>query len=304
MSHFKKLVVGGAIPLGVASLLLASQVWAGQAAANGPAQSAGKGLQTAPSGRRPAAKRTILSVVVLDALNTDWNSQIQAREAVKTMIETLPPGNRIAIFALGDRLHMLHDFSTDRAALLAEVDNYPGEQPFWWVGSRDNSTSALAAQYPSWEAAPWSWTSEYRAGEYGIDGYGYEYRPDEYGLGQYRFGAAFAQEQRIVTTFEAMNTLAQIMGHASGRNYLLWISSGFPLTWYPPEGVQAIQAMNKARLALYAIDPRGVLQNFEAQSNIDTMKTLTEQTGGRTFYNSNDTGALLRIAMAVLSNEE
>ena len=58
--------------------------------------------------------------------------------------------------------------------------------------------------------------------------------------------------------------------------------------------------MNKARLALYAVDPRAVLQHFAAQTNVDTMKDLAEQTGGRTFYGSNDVGSLLRVAAAAL----
>ncbi len=196
------------------------------------------------------------------------------------MLETLPPGNRMAIFALGDRLHMLHDFSSNPAPLLAAVDRYDGEQPFWWVGSRDSSTSLLAAQFPSSEAAPWG------------------QRPVADTA-----AAAFAQEQRVLTTFDAMTTIAKIMGHASGRKYLLWVSSAFPLRWYPPEAVQAIRAMNKAGLALYAIDPRGILESFAGEANVDTMKELAEQTGGRTFCGNNDVGSLLRLAVAVLSNE-
>jgi VWFA-related protein len=264
---FKKSGHLTAISIGVALLFCATQLFASQA--------------LVPS-RPPVAKRTVLSAVVLDSLNTDWKSQIETRDAVRTMLATLPPGNRVAIFALGDSLHLLHDFSSDRAALLAAVDQYHGEQPFWWVGNRDYATSFLAAQFPSSEAAPWAQPAP---------------APET-------AAAEFAQEQRVLTTFRAMTTIAQIMGHASGRNYVLWVSSAFPLRWYPPEAFQAIRAMNQARLALYAIDPRGVLQNFEAQANVDTMKQLAEQTGGRTFYNSNDVGSLMRIAMAVLSNQE
>jgi VWFA-related protein len=268
--YFKRSGHGTAISICVASVFFATQLFATQPA-----------LAPAAGARPPAGKRTVLSVVVLDSLNTDLKSQIEAREAVRTMLETLPPGNRMAIFALGDRLHMLHDFSSNPAPLLAAVDQYDGEQPFWWVGSRDSSTSLLAAQFPSSEAAPWG------------------QRP-----AADTAAAAFAQEQRVLTTFDAMTTIAKIMGHASGRKYLLWVSSAFPLRWYPPEAVQAIRAMNKAGLALYAIDPRGILESFAGEANVDTMKELAEQTGGRTFYGNNDVGSLLRLAAAVLSNEE
>lgn len=267
---FKKSGQVSAISICVTLLFFATQLFSQPA------------LVPSAGARPPVRKPTVLSVVVLDSLNTGWKSQIAARDAVSTMLETLPPGNRVAIFALGDNLHMLHDFSFDRAALIAAVDHYQGEQPFWWVGNGDHATSYLSAQYPSSETAPWAQPAPV----------------------PYTLGAGFAQEQRILTTFEAMHTIARIMGHASGRKYLLWVSSAFPLWWYPPEGVEAIRAMNRANLSLFAIDPRGVLQNFAAEANVNTMKELAEETGGRTFYNSNDVGLLLRIAMAVVSNQE
>jgi VWFA-related protein len=268
-----------AISICSAALFVASQLWAAQPA-----------LSAAAGGRSPARKRTVLSVVVLDSLNTDWKSQLEARKAVRTMLQTLPPGNRVAIFALGDKLHMLHDFSSDPVPLLAAVNHYHGEQPFWWVDGDDSANSFLAAQYSSSESAPW--------------GLGGPSTGASYNGPFYHGSGGFAQEQRILITFDAMTTIARIMRHASGQKYLLWVSSAFPLQWYPPEGVEAVRAMNRSRLALYAIDPRGVLQNFAAQDNIDTMKELAEATGGRTFYGNNNVASLLRVAVAVLSNEE
>jgi VWFA-related protein len=80
-----------------------------------------------------------LSIIVLDALNTPSSYQSPAREGVsqmltKEMLSKLPPGDCIAIFALGDNFHLLHDFSTDYASLRAAVEKYEGEHPLNGVG--------------------------------------------------------------------------------------------------------------------------------------------------------------------------
>jgi hypothetical protein len=67
---------------------------------------------------------TRTSIILLDALNTSFSDQIYGREGVSRMLSKLPAGHRIAIFAFGGLLHLLHDFSTDYGALrtaLAEV---------------------------------------------------------------------------------------------------------------------------------------------------------------------------------------
>lgn len=43
----------------------------------------------------------------------------------------MPPTERVAVFVLGDSLHMLHDFSEDTASLIASVSkhsNRPGQE--------------------------------------------------------------------------------------------------------------------------------------------------------------------------------
>ncbi len=73
------------------------------------------GVRTAASLPNPVPPRPPqprLSVIVLDALNTYWADQIYGREGVSQMLAKLPPGDSIAIFALGETLHQLHRIST------------------------------------------------------------------------------------------------------------------------------------------------------------------------------------------------
>jgi VWFA-related protein len=76
--------------------------------------------ETLPGGGRTPRR----SIIVLDMLNSDLFARVRAKKAISDMLQSLPSGvDSIAIFALGDELHMLHDFSTN-TALLREVDLY------------------------------------------------------------------------------------------------------------------------------------------------------------------------------------
>ncbi len=217
---------------------------------------------------RPARR---LSVIVLDALNTGWADQIYGRDAVSQMLEKLPPGrDRIAIFALGDDLHLLHDFSTDTASLRAAVDHYDGEQPFFGVDQSRSSNpssaeiSSEAVLHPKKSDDP---------------------------------SAGFAQELRLSRTLDALQAIARIMRDAQGEKNLLWVTAGFP----PPAahlGIEgAMRELAAAKLMLYPVDARGVLASVQANVNVGSMQELAEQTGGRAYYNDNDTAVLVRAAL-------
>jgi VWFA-related protein len=221
-----------------------------------------------PSTGRPARR---LSVILLDALNTGWEAQIYGREAVSQMLQKLPPGaDRIAIFALGDELHLLHDFSTDTASLRAAVDKYDGEQPFFGV-EQAHPSSIFSAQVSS-------------------DDVLHAVKSDD------PF-ADFARDLRLSRTLDALRAIAGIMKNAQGEKNLLWVTAGFPPPTSHRDIEGAMRELAAAKLMLYPVDARGVLASFQASVNVESMKELAEQTGGRIFYNDNDTAALVRGAM-------
>src|SRR5260370_5136683 len=58
-------------------------------------------------GGRPVA------VVLLDEVNTAVEDQVHARSEIIRFIEKMDPRDRIAIYVLGSRLHVLTDFTSD-----------------------------------------------------------------------------------------------------------------------------------------------------------------------------------------------
>jgi VWFA-related protein len=211
-------------------------------------------------------------MIVLDGLNTGWGAQIYGREAVGRLLETLAPKTRVALFAFGNELRLLHALSSNLASVRAALAHYQGEQPLGGIGKHAGAVDPLSAQFSGEQIAE-------RKGR----------KPDPI--------VRFYQERRIFTTLDALTAIAQIAKRASGRKNLVWISAGFPLGSHREDAAKAVRELSSAGIVLYAIDPRGLLLSSAAEATDFAMNELTEQTGGRTFYNNNDLLSLARAAL-------
>jgi VWFA-related protein len=222
-----------------------------------------------------------LSVILLDTLNMSFATQADGRKAVSQMIEKLPSGrDKFAIFALDDNLHLLHDFSRDKASLRAAVDHYSGQYP------RIGVDAATAAQSFQADHTP---TSQVSGG----------------GMSQGKMASMPVRspstgplpDRRLLTTLDAFKAIARIMKEAPGEKNLLWVTSGFRvLSGFHPDVQDAMRDLAAAKLMLYPIDARGVLAG-QGFVNAQALGEFAEQTGGRVYFNSNDGAAFLRAAL-------
>jgi VWFA-related protein len=182
--------------------------------------------------------------------------------------ERLPQNaGRIAIFALGDTFHLLHDFSTDAASLREALGDYPGERPFLGVDLDYPKTTPPCGVFTGHAPAP---------------------DPD----------IAIRQEQRLSNTLDALRTIARRMKSIPGEKSLLWVTAGFP----PPvshQGLESVIAeLADAKVRLLPVDARGVPADPRtAYVNIQTMEELAEPTGGRAYSYNNDTADLVEAAL-------
>jgi VWFA-related protein len=63
-----------------------------------------------------------VTVILLDRLNAAWTDQAQARDGIRKFLAQVRPDDRVALYALdGTALRVLHDFTSDTAALLQAV---------------------------------------------------------------------------------------------------------------------------------------------------------------------------------------
>jgi len=222
----------------------------------------------------------VLSMVLLDAVNTNFRDQYMARHAVETILEQLRPEERVAIYGFGSgfRVRTIHDFSSDKESLLARFRGYR-------TGALD-SNDALA-DLDFWDPDP----------DHSILS------------GSPHPARLLLDKERIVNTLKALEAIADRVKGVPGRKNLLWVSAAFPLTIgdprsqmqlverVDPQFQRATAALNNANISVYPIDARGLSISPNAIINIGTMRDMADATGGKAFYNRNDLATGVREAL-------
>jgi VWFA-related protein len=225
----------------------------------------------------------VLSMILLDAVNTKYRNQTVVRREVAKILEQIDPAERVAIYAFGSQLRVLHDFSSDRASLLAKLRAYHGELP-----DKDDLLEDLDLDM------------------------GAHYDPDPLEL-------KYFDQGRIIDTLEALEAIANHVKGMPGRKNLLWLSAAFPLTVgtaqriiaptagysgppdtyraFGPEMARAMAALNDANVSVYPIDARGLSINPRASINIGTMNSIADATGGVAYADRNDLDRGVRKAL-------
>jgi len=228
-----------------------------------------------------------ITVILLDTLNTPFADQAFANQRVVKFLQQLQPQDRIALYTLGSRLRVLHDFTSDASSLLAAMKNYKGQLSdldFPAVPDMGNRASL-----------------------------GYRFTKDEE---QYEVETLLAK--RIRRTLDAIMTIANHVGPLPGRKNLVWISGSFPFVTkfvqltaplherviFAQEVQGATEAITNEAMVIYPVDARGLMppdveHNFAPPDAFDfmTMKVLAAETGGRAFFNTNDIGGAIRSAI-------
>jgi VWFA-related protein len=261
------------------------------------------GNDPASQARRPAG----VTIVLLDGTNTRLTDQSYARQQLARFLSRLNPNDQVALYALGNSLRILQDFTSDSGQLLAFLDQYRGASSAE-LSAGERKTPATGVPI--------------------IDAILRE------------MDAAFSDQMqaiRIRRTYEALAAIAGHVEHVPGRKNLVWLSSAFPLTMglddpsafrnprrlkeaFAEERAHAVSALVRANVAIYPVDARGLVGGpvsmaAEASSSgrtrtslpaavikgpaagVDTMEELASATGGRAFHDTNDLAAAVRSAV-------
>jgi VWFA-related protein len=282
-----------------------------------------------PEYRAPGGPPT---VILLDAANTPLAEQTNARtQMMKWVIDEYRPGDRVAVFALTEKLVLLSDFTDDPQVLLSVLRQYVAQK------SALNST-------PSSPVAPAEITQP---------GVVESYVKTVGELADVHQGELHrVAGHRADITAAAMRSLVRILGGIPGRKNIVWLTAGFPFTLVThatgqeasgshmsgdqiaaiqnPETMQDVQVnaatgdgfetglaagqqrlyANRIRdiaaqfassqIAIYPVDVTGLLPGA-AQGSFDrqqTMKDIAKETGGQAFVNQNDLHRGVELAFA------
>ena len=235
-----------------------------------------------PVGNAPAN----ITVILLDALNTPYSNQAFANQRLVRFLQQLQPQDRVALYALGGRLRILHDFTSDASRLVAAFKGYKGQ----------------LSQLDDAEPPDLGFTGNPSAVMLRGDERQYEQEKD--------------LSKRVRLTLDAMVQIAQHLAPLAGRKNLIWVSGSFPLstaytqlnpshgqTLFETEFTNVVEALANDSLVIYPVDARGLIptdtETFAGPDSLQfmTMKSLAAETGGRAFFGTNDIGGAVRAAI-------
>jgi VWFA-related protein len=255
----------------------------------------------------PQAKPSdALTVLLLDSLNTPLTDQARMRSEVIKYLKKPLPGQRMAVFTLNTKLHLVQGFTDDPALLKAAVNN--------------NKSGSQAS--PLIQTAPEKGADQEAVAAAAV------YEPDVAAqMQQFLADESSVQNDiRVKLTLDAMQQLAHLLAGIPGRKNLAWFSGAFPVAILPnPDLTYAftVQTDNQgqvkktdallaaAQVSLYPIAAEGVAtdsiysagsetrlatqtqlarpQTEARERNADhaTMDLIAKETGGAAIYNTN-----------------
>ena len=218
--------------------------------------------------------------------------QSYARLQVLAFLRQVEPGRPIALYTLGRALNVLQDLTRDPRPLVQALERYRGELAAEAGAARLDTTGTGLERYGSWLDELETNLIEHYA------------------------------KDRALRTLRSLVAIANHLERVPGRKNLVWVSGSFPVwigrdrvrrperpdpgrpdLW--PEIDRAARALNRANLAVYPVDARGLMAPTEFEparaaisremtlvdrSGFAAMDTLAERTGGKAFYNDNDLG--------------
>jgi VWFA-related protein len=162
-----------------------------------------------------------VTVLLIDGLNTPFADQARARiELIRYAATQVKPGQQTAVYALGNNLYKLLDFTSDPQVLKAALEKFqPMNLP------QHGQTMAPIAPSPVMASGGNTVTGTSASGA----------TASALGIMQ-QFQAEQATpmlQARIGTTLAAMMLIARELGGKPGRKNLVWVTAGFPVSLNP-----------------------------------------------------------------------
>jgi VWFA-related protein len=231
-----------------------------------------------------------LSVILLDGLNTDMTSQKYVRQELLKLLEKLPAGQPVAVYALGAKLRLLQDFTMDPGLLKQAVNSMKGRN----AGAVTNAAGGQDSPYLSGATSA------------AMVEMGLQSMLTQIQLFQ-QDNIAAQTDLRVELTLAALKSLARMLSGYPGRKNLIWVSSAFPAellaptplatstlsqgqSWYrnyEDEIERTSNALSNARVAVYPVDARALVNHdvYSSLSNTDSNgmylgRTATGRQGG------------------------
>lgn len=207
------------------------------------------------------------NIILFDVLNTSFSNLAYAHEELMKYLDKAPPNQPTAIYALGNKLWMLHDFTTDHQALKEVMRKFKGQGSQLVTAGPNGEADYKRKSTFSTAGADRVWTT--------LDSF----------RSLARVMSAYKGRKNLIWISESfvVDTMPDI---AAPRGPLF-------MDEYSREVEEMSDAMMEAQIAIYPIDPVGLsgeafrpmLSRFSSRSSLQEMAA---RTGGKAFINRND----------------
>lgn len=232
----------------------------------------------------PTSTNASTNVLLIDSLDTPIANQAIVQQRMLDFVAKMQPTTRLAVLAISSTgsLSILQGFTSDRELLRAAINSkkIAGQVPPMEDVNQDSANPETVTD-PNVECNRAALRGEY--------------------------------------TLSAMNELARYLAGIPGRKNLVWLAGSFPLSMPDKFGgicydfndalKSASDRLASSHVVIYPIDPRAldllanpalgplsppVMQQIQEHL---TGEAIAEQTGGHTFFNTNDLGGAVQKAI-------
>ena len=259
------------------------------------------------------APNNAVNVLLMDALNTNMGDQAFVHREIVRYLASIPPGTRIGIFLLSEKLRIVQGITQDSTLLRASIARLaanPSQSALLPTpGEIDAQTGAVNMIM---DQATANNSAQIQASATALQQF----------LAQQN---TFELNARSVMTMEALQQIARYLAGIPGRKNLIWFLGSFPDCIatecpYIDEYKKTVDALADARVSVYPIDAKGIKINsmhdvenahppglaaneqqaiaaqassLRSDLNVDAinqgnMELLAKETGGKATYNGND----------------
>lgn len=173
-----------------------------------------------------------ITIVLMDVLNTQVQDQAYTRKQMIEFLRELPPGQRVALFALGTRLRTIQGFTGDSDTLVNAAKILLRNSSPLTTSESQRQDDEITASNLAVNAAPGSTgpSSHGAGGSVNTS----VIAPVASGIQNALMNEQVSQQmQRMDLTLAALQSLARAVSAYPGRKNLLWLSAEFPVRFGP-----------------------------------------------------------------------
>lgn len=205
------------------------------------------------------------NIILFDVLNSSFTSMAYAHDEIMKYLDNAPPNQPTAIYALGNKLWLLHDFTTDHQALKEVIRKFKGQGSQMVTGEDAEGHKRKSTFQTAGADHVWTTLDAFKA------------IARIMGVYKGRKNLIWVSESFVVDTMPDIQT-------ARGPLFM---------TEYSRQVEEMSDALMEAQIAIYPIDPAGltgeafrpILSNFSSHSSL---REMAAKTGGKAFMNRND----------------